>query len=118
MTTISLPVKKKPSQVALEDEVSGSTPTDSVLAADTPVTHVRVERFGKPSLVLARCPAADQSVYEPLFLTASQIMAAYRARLDAKQIVPAELARLAGVNGGRRPINVKPLGKQRPPESK
>jgi hypothetical protein len=105
-------------QVALEDRVSAGANAATVLAADTPVSHVRVERFGKSSLVLARCPSADQTSYEPLFRAASQIMASYRARLGVKQLVPAELARLSSGNGGRRPANVKPMGKERPPESK
>ncbi len=84
-------------QIALEDEVHPGSSAADVLAANTPVSHIRIERYGKPSLVLARCPQADQSAYEPLFRTASELMAAYRARLDARQIVPAELGR--GVGG-------------------
>ena len=103
-------------QVALEDRVAGGTSAAVVLAADTPVSHIRIERFGKPSLVLARCPNVDQTAYEPLFRSASQIMAAYRARLDAKQIVPSELGQ--GPGGGHRPAGVKPMGRRRPPESK
>ena len=99
-------------QVALEDQVSAGTSPAMVLAADTPVNHIRVERFGKPSLVLARCPNADQSAYEPVFHTASAIMSAYRSKLRARQIVPAELGRTVQSPGdGRRPINVKPMGK-------
>jgi predicted nuclease of predicted toxin-antitoxin system len=103
-------------QVALEDQVASGTSPAAVLAADTPVSHIRIERFGKPSLVLARCGNVDQTAYEPLFRTASQIMAAYRARLDAKQIVPSELGR--GPGGGHRPAGVKPMGRPRAPESK
>ena len=105
-------------QVALEDEVAPGTSPAAVLASDTPVSHVRIERYGKPSLVLARCANADQTAYEPLFRSASQIMAEYRARLDAKQIVPAELARGLFGSDGRRPINVKPMDKRRRAESK
>jgi hypothetical protein len=101
-------------QVALEDQVAAGTSPAQVLASDTPVSHIRIERYGKPSLVLARCPQAEQGQYEPLFRSASQIMASYRARLDARQIVPAEL----GVNGGHRPVRVKPMGKRGSPESK
>jgi hypothetical protein len=101
-------------QVALEDQVAAGSSPAQVLASDTPVSHIRIERYGKPSLVLARCPQADQGEYEPLFRSASQIMASYRARLDAKQIVPSEL----GVNGGHRPVRVKPMGKRAAPESK
>ena len=103
-------------QVALEDQVAAGTSPEAVLAADTPVSHIRIERFGKPSLVLARCPNVDQTAYEPLFRTASEIVAAYRARLDAKQIVPSELGR--GPGGGHRPAGVKPMGRPRAPESK
>jgi hypothetical protein len=105
-------------QIALEDEIAPGTSAAAVLAADSPVNHIRIERYGKPSLVLARCPNADQTTYEPLFRSASQIMAEYRARLEAKQIVPAELARGLFGSGRRRPINVKPMGKRRPAESK
>ncbi len=102
-------------QIALEDHVAAGTSPAAALAAETPVSHIRIERFGKPSLVLARCPNADQSAYEPLFRTASQIMAAYRERLGAKRIVPSELGRGPG---GHRPTTVKPMGRRRAPESK
>jgi hypothetical protein len=106
-------------QVALEDQVSAAgTSAAVIVAADTPVSHIRIERFGKPSLVLARCPDADQSAYEPLFRSASEIMAAYRARLRVKQIVPAELRKGTGEDGGHRPVRVKPMGRQGAPESK
>jgi hypothetical protein len=105
-------------QVALEDQVSAGTSAAVIVAADTPVSHIRIERFGKPSLVLARCPDADQSAYEPLFRSASEIMAAYRARLKVKQIVPAELRKGTGEDGGHRPVRVKPMGRQGAPESK
>jgi hypothetical protein len=103
-------------QVALEAHAAAGSSATAVLAADTPSNHIRIERFGKQSLVLARCPAADQSAYEPLFRTASQIMAAYRQALGAKQIVPAELGR--GPGGGHRPAGVKPMTRSRAPESK
>lgn len=102
-------------QVALEDEVAAGTAPDVVLASNTPVNHIRVERYGKPSLVLARCPNADQSAYEPLFRSASEIMAAYRSRLQARQIIPSELGRLvAGPGGGKRPGKSKSVGKATP----
>ena len=106
-------------QVSLEDKVAAGTSPAMVLASDTPVSHIRIERFGKPSLVLARCPNADQSAYEPLFRSASQIMSSYRSRLQAKQIVPSELGRMVTSPGdGRRPIKVKPMGRRSAPESK
>jgi hypothetical protein len=101
-------------QVSLEDKVAAGTNPATVLAADTPVSHIRVEHFGKPSLVLARCPDADQSAYESLFRSASQIMSSYRTRLRAKQIVPSELGRMVALPGdGRRPIKVKPMGQRK-----
>jgi hypothetical protein len=59
-----------------------------------------LERFGKASVVLARCsvvegnPATDQSLYEPIFRAASSIMERYREALGARRMVPGELARL------------------------
>jgi hypothetical protein len=81
-------------QVALEDSVSASSKPAAVLASDTPASRVRVERFGKGSLALARCPQADQSAYEPIFAAASAILRKYRAALDVRRIVPRELALL------------------------
>lgn len=81
-------------QIAIEDSVSGGATPATVLAADTPVQRIRLERFGKSSVALARCPSADQSVYEPLFRRGSEIMSQYRTVLGARGTVPAELARL------------------------
>ncbi|MGI9104470.1 MAG: hypothetical protein ACR2IF_18660 [Terriglobales bacterium] len=99
-------------QISLEDEVASGTSPASVIAADTPVGHIRIERYGKTSLVLARCPNADQSAYEPLFASASRVMAAYRVALDAKRIVPEELSRLLTVGPGYYPPKIKPMGKR------
>jgi hypothetical protein len=71
-----------------------------MLASTTPVSRVRLERFGKPSVALARCsgedgtPVKDQSAYEPIFHAASSIMERYRDALGARKMVPEELARL------------------------
>ena len=52
-------------EVSLEDRVSaGAMAPSALLAVDTPVTRIRVERFGKSSLVLARCQDSDQGAYE------------------------------------------------------
>jgi hypothetical protein len=94
-------------QVALEDKITPRTAAATVLAASTPVSRISIERFGKQHLVLTRCPEVDQSVYEPLFRTASGLMDTYRAALEARQIVTAEIGqRLADVDG-RRPPKVK-----------
>ncbi len=105
-------------QVSLEDHAAAGTSAAAVLAAETPVSHIRLERYGKTSLVLARCANVDQSAYEPLFRTASDIMATYRARLNTRLLVPAELERIGGTGGGHRPAHVKPMGNRKPPESK
>ena len=103
-------------ETSLEDKVSAAADPSQVLTSDTPVERIRIERFGKPSVVLARCPAADQSAYEPLFQKASQIMARYRSLLDIRQTVPADLHRLgvaangvaangAGANSSSKPTS-------------
>jgi len=68
--------------ISLEDQVSASAAAPaSVLDVNTPVSRIKLERFGKSNLVLARCTNADQSVYEPLFAKATSLLAAYRRSL-------------------------------------
>ncbi|MGZ4890367.1 MAG: hypothetical protein ACXWBH_14390, partial [Candidatus Angelobacter sp.] len=87
-------------QVSIEDSASAVTSATAMLSSSTPVSRVKLERFGKSSVVLARCggaegnPATDQSAYEPIFKTASSIMEHYRGALDARKVVPQELAHL------------------------
>ena len=89
-------------QVSLEDSASAVTSSEAMLTSNTPVSRVRLERFGKSSVALARCsaaeggPAPDQSAYEPLFRSASEVLANYRALLGVKAIVPEELAKVSG----------------------
>src|SRR5579863_8771554 len=74
-------------QVSLEDSATSVTSTDAMLGSNSPATRVRLERFGKSSVALARCTAAeggptpDQSAYEPLFRGASEVLANYRGLL-------------------------------------
>jgi hypothetical protein len=88
-------------QVSMEDSASSVTSADAMLGSNSPASRVRLERFGKSSVALARCqaaegaPAPDQSVYEPLFRSASDVLANYRALLDVKKIVPEELAKIS-----------------------
>ena len=104
---------KDVTQIALEDKVTSPVKPADLLAANTPVTRISMERFGKPHLVLTRCTDVDQSKYEPLFRTASRIMAEYRVASGARQIVPAEVGRLSlGVGPGYRPPRVKPMKKR------
>jgi hypothetical protein len=88
------------SLISIEDSASAVTSAAAMLAAATPATRIKLERFGKSSVVLARCsgsdggPAPDQSAYEPLFATASALMTGYRSLLNARRTVPEELAKL------------------------
>lgn len=88
--------------VSLEDTASSVASPEAMLATHTPVNRVRLERFGKSSIALARCqatengPAPDQSAYEPLFRSASDVLANYRGLLGARNIVPEELAKIGG----------------------
>jgi hypothetical protein len=87
-------------QVSMEDSASAIGSSATMVAANTPVSRIRLERFGKSSVALARCngaengPPPDQSAYEPLFRSGSEILANYRRLLGAGRIVPAELAQI------------------------
>ena len=89
-------------QVSLEDSASSVTSSEAMLGSNTPASRIRLERFGKSSVALARCltpeggPATDQSAYEPFFRSASDVLANYRALLGVKTIVPEELAKIKG----------------------
>lgn len=91
-------------QVSLEDSASAVTSPDAMLGTNAPVNRIRLERFGKSSVALARCyaaengPAPDQSAYEPLFLSASEVLTKYRGLLGATAIVPEELAKIGGAS--------------------
>jgi hypothetical protein len=90
-------------QLSIEDSASAVTSPATMLAASSPASRIKLERFGKSSVVLARCtgteggPTPDQSAYEPLFASASSILASYRGLLNARRTVPDELARVATV---------------------
>ncbi len=79
-------------QILISDTVTGSAA--QVVKAATPPDRIRIERFGKASIVLARCGGVDQSAYEPLFLTAGGILEKYRAAMSVETLVPAEMAHL------------------------
>jgi hypothetical protein len=88
-------------QVSIEDSASAVTTPAAMLGAATPASRIKLERFGKASVVLARCSGSeggtppDQSAYEPLFTSATSILSNYRALLGARRTVPDELARVA-----------------------
>jgi hypothetical protein len=106
-------------QVAVEDTASAVTSPASMLATDTPASRIKLERFGKSSIVLARCtgsegsPPPDQSAYEPLFHTASVTAAKYRDLLGVRRTVPEEMARIAGVAGSKGAKSNKNRGLQK-----
>jgi hypothetical protein len=84
-------------EVSLEDRAStDAAPAAAMLAVDTPVARIRVERLGKSSVVLTRCQNADQNAYEPLFRQASELMAQYRKALDLSTMLRSEIAWLSG----------------------
>ena len=89
-------------EISIESSASSVTTAAAMLTAATPAGRIKLERFGKSSVVLARCsgsnggPAPDQSAYESLFASASSILSDYRGVLDARNLIPAELARISG----------------------
>jgi hypothetical protein len=107
-------------QVSIEDSASAVASATAMLSTSTPVSRVKLERFGKSSVVLARCggddgnPATDQSVYEPIFHVASAIMERYRDALGARKMVPQELARL-GVGRAAKTTTKAGAGNKRNP---
>jgi len=100
-------------EVSLEDSASSVTSSEAMLAANTPASRVRLERFGKSSVALARCsaseggPPPDQSAYEPLFRSASDVLANYRGLLGVRNTVPAELARITDASKAKPAAKAK-----------
>jgi hypothetical protein len=84
-----------------------------MVTANTPASRIRLERFGKSSIALARCagsengPPPDQSAYEPLFHAASEVLANYRGLLGVRHTVPAELAQIPGAQPKAKPKSAK-----------
>jgi hypothetical protein len=91
-------------QVQLEETITGAQDVKSVLDNDTPVNRIKLERFGKSSLVLARCATADQSKYEALFRQASQVLANYRNAMGIKRLVPRELSMLGPITPPKKSV--------------
>lgn len=95
----------EPLQVSLEHQAGAATTASAgggagpetaaqALAAEARPNRIRLERFGKGSVVLARCAQADQSRYEPLFHLAAERFASYRAALRVRSTVMTELGAL------------------------
>jgi hypothetical protein len=110
-------------QVAIEDNASSVTTPAAMLSTSTPAGRIKLERFGKSSVVLARCPATegnpapDQSVYEPLLQSATAIVTNYRNLLAARDTVPAELARVSTVEATKAKPPSKTAKKVSPEKS-
>ena len=125
--TLVLHVKdpKDLTQLSVEDSASAVTNPAAMLGSSTPVSRIRLERFGKPSVVLARCsgtqggPPPDQSAYEPLFREASEVMDRFRTLLKARSTVPEELAKVVtsgkGKPGPHQPASKAPGSQSRKP---
>ena len=111
-------------QLAIEDNASAVTAPATMLATNTPAGRIKLERFGKSSVVLARCPGTegspppDQSAYEPLFQSATAIVTNYRNLLAARATVPAELARVGTVGATKSKPPAKSATKKSVPEDK
>jgi hypothetical protein len=99
-------------EVSIEDSASSVTSAETMLTANTPASRIRLERFGKSSIALARClgneggPPPDQSAYEPLFRSASDVLQNYRGLLGTRTLVPQELARISAT--ARAKASAKP----------
>jgi hypothetical protein len=110
-------------QVAIEDNASSVTTPAAMLSTSTPAGRIKLERFGKSSVVLARCPGTegspppDQSAYEPLFKSATAIVSNYRDLLTARNTVPAELARVGAVEGTKAKPQAKSSARKAPEKS-
>ena len=100
-------------EVSLEDSATSVTSSEAMLGSNSPASRIRLERFGKASVALARClgneggPAPDQSAYEPLFRSASGVLANYRALLSVKKVVPEELASISSEFKHKAPPTAK-----------
>ena len=101
-------------QVALQSTVTAGDPA-AVLASDTPSNHISVERYGKAPLAVKRCLSADQASSQPLFLSASSLLAAYRAALGVRSFVPGDLARV-GVAQKKKPQTAPAPAKSQTPK--
>ena len=86
-------------EVSIEDSASAVASASAMLSANTPASRIKLERFGKSSVVLTRCAgregAPDQGAYEPIFRAASEVLNHYRDALSVRRMVPQELARMS-----------------------
>lgn len=96
-------------QISIEDSASAVTPVAAMLGSGTPASRIKLERFGKSSVALARCSGTtesappDQSKYEPQFAAASAALGDYRGLFGVKSLVPEELGRIAAKGKSAKP---------------
>lgn len=100
-------------QISLSDTVTSTKSPKEILGVDTPVDRIRLERFGKSSVVLARCPAGDQSNYNYLFDSATAILSTYRTAMSVRSTVPTDMARLSGAQAKPASAGKKPVAEPR-----
>ena len=102
-------------QISIEDSASAVTPVAAMLGSGTPASRIKLERFGKSSVVLARCSGTtesappDQGRYEPQFASASAALGAYRGLFGVKSLVPEELGRIPGKRNTAKPAGKSAL---------
>ncbi len=101
-------------EISLEDRVTtGAASPSAVLNTDTPVSRIRLERFGKSSVVLSRCKDVDQSAYEPLFRHASEVMAEYRKSLGLGSALRTDMTWLSAGEEKNGPTPARPVQQKR-----
>lgn len=104
-------------EISIEDSASNVSSAATMLSSATPASRIKLERFGKSSIVLARClgsqagPAPDQTAYEPLFRSASATVENYRGLLKTRSIVLEEMSKL-------RPSEQRPKAMAHPMKKK
>jgi hypothetical protein len=95
--------------ISLDDTTtSAAGAATAVVDADTPASRVKLERFGKSSVVLARCENVDQSAYEPLFKQASEILGDYRRMVGARGEFKNDFRWLTGARPAKSKTPAKP----------
>src|SRR6185312_11370526 len=95
-----------------DDQISATAVKPaSALDADTPATHIELERFGKSSIALARCENRDQSTYEPLFTEATKLLAQYRKALGLRTMFRNDLTWLSTPEATVTKPKAKPAAK-------
>lgn len=100
--TLALHLRNTDEALEILISTSATGSVAQILATDTPAQRIQVERFGKSSLVLARCSNYDQNQYEPVFRMAGDILRRFRGAMAVKKLVPREMAQLPAARHSRR----------------